>query len=554
MLQLIIELGRLLLSAFVTYCIYFYLDYFLKRGSRPPGPIPLPFIGHIHLLIKCGMDFGVLANYIAEKYGEIAELSLFNSKPHIFICDEKLIREVYTTNKTEFVLRSDTCPESLRQVEMHERGIIMNNNLDTWKYNRRFLQHALMNVPFLRESIKQTAILCGEMCDIWESIPEDSNIDVLEWSKSLTMDIIALASTGKRMESLRAQLQKEFPSLVDKVYPKHSQPAKSGTLGVNDDADIGERYRHALCSYIEALGFFVYTPKFLWKYIPPFSTRAKAYKAMTAQLTQVENTIINEYRQEVEEYKRSQALNGKSTSKYRVNFLTAIMSAMPENENESSYNSDSVRQNLREMFSAGSDTTMGTFASLLDMITRHPEVERNLLAELESVFGDISDRSFIERITYEDMNKLKYTHAVLTETMRQFPSVPLNLRTARSGTMLAGYYVPERSQLTINIFPLHNKKSYFPDPEKFLPDRFTGNTDLSMENTETGLFKNVFPFGGGSRFCPGRYFAMLNLKLMLVITVSRMKLSRAEPEKVPVYRFDGQYRMDRLRLLAQRRF
>jgi len=80
------------------------------------------------------------------------------------------------------------------------------------------------------------------------------------------------------------------------------------------------------------------------------------------------------------------------------------------------------------------------------------------------------------------------------------------------------YRIPPSTQLAINIVGLHNNQNYWREPTKFNPSRF-----LVSSNNENEIYnKNAFlNFGGGLRMCPGRHFAMTQLKMMIVLLYNK---------------------------------
>ena len=124
--------------------------------------------------------------------------------------------------------------------------------------------------------------------------------------------------------------------------------------------------------------------------------------------------------------------------------------------------------------------------------------------ELATVIGS---RRNIEE---SDIGRLPYLQAVVKETFRLHPSVPLLPRRSPVDTKIMGYTIPKGCRMFINVWAVGRDKETWPEPEKFMPERFLGKTvDL-----RGGDF-DLIPFGGGRRICPGMPLAIRMVHLLL---------------------------------------
>src|SRR4029077_19914272 len=106
----------------------------------------------------------------------------------------------------------------------------------------------------------------------------------------------------------------------------------------------------------------------------------------------------------------------------------------------------------------------------------------------------------------EVLARQPYLEAVVQETLRLYPVVPLATRLLARPFELQGYALP--AGLTVGFAPglVHYREDLYPEPERFRPERFTEKTFGPAE---------YFPFGGGTRRCLGAAFAMYELKIVL---------------------------------------
>lgn len=184
------------------------------------------------------------------------------------------------------------------------------------------------------------------------------------------------------------------------------------------------------------------------------------------------------------------------------------------NENENFTDQDIIDEVNTFMF-AGHDTTSVGICWALYMIGRHPEVQEKLYEEMQQVFGD--DKTRIP--TYKELNDMKYLERVIKETLRIRPSVPNISRKLSEDIEMNGYKLPAGSYVTLFIYFMHHDERYFPNPEKFDPDRFLPE---NMENRPSYAF---VPFSAGPRNCIGQRFALLEEKALISTIVRNFKVT-----------------------------
>ncbi|CAG8765529.1 1650_t:CDS:1, partial [Funneliformis caledonium] len=152
------------------------------------------------------------------------------------------------------------------------------------------------------------------------------------------------------------------------------------------------------------------------------------------------------------------------------------------------------------------------------MIHIHPEVKVRLLEEIKSIFGNLLNR----RITNEDLDNLKYLDAVIKETNRIQPIVPVSGRDlSTSSDTIAGYKFDSRASFFINNLYIHRHEDYWREPNKFMPERFLNDK----------IVKNSYvPFGGGIRICPGKLSAMTQIKTLLILFLMKYNVELVDKE------------------------
>lgn len=138
-------------------------------------------------------------------------------------------------------------------------------------------------------------------------------------------------------------------------------------------------------------------------------------------------------------------------------------------------------------------------------LLKNPEKLAKARAEIRQVLG--KNRAMEE----SDIPKLPYLQAVVKETFRLHPAVPLLLpRKAQQEVEIAGLKIPKNAQILVNVWAIGRDPRIWMNPESFEPERFLGS-----EIDVRGLSFELIPFGGGRRICPGLPLAMRMIHLML---------------------------------------
>jgi pentalenene oxygenase len=163
------------------------------------------------------------------------------------------------------------------------------------------------------------------------------------------------------------------------------------------------------------------------------------------------------------------------------------------------------------LFVGGSDTTANALSWALYNLARHPDAERRLHAEVDTVLSGSA-------ATLEDLERLTFTSQVVTETLRLYPPTPMVTRTVTADTDLGGYPISAGTTLVYSPLTVHHRSDLFADPEQFNPDRWTAP---HLAGLPRGAFT---PFGGGARKCIGDSFGMTMATLAVATIAARWRL------------------------------
>ena len=130
--------------------------------------------------------------------------------------------------------------------------------------------------------------------------------------------------------------------------------------------------------------------------------------------------------------------------------------------------------------------------------------------------------------TPADLPRLPYTDMVLREAMRIYPPVWIIGRRALAPFRLGEYELPAKTNVLMSQLLMHRDARYFPEPERFDPDRWKAG-DPRVEALPRFAY---FPFGGGPRVCIGAGFATMEAVLILATIAQRFQVNVALDQKI----------------------
>ncbi len=156
----------------------------------------------------------------------------------------------------------------------------------------------------------------------------------------------------------------------------------------------------------------------------------------------------------------------------------------------------------------GFHTSSNTAAWVSLELARHPEVQRDVIAEIDAVYRPGGDLSFAS------LREMPVLESVLNETLRIHPPLVALMRQVMQPFSYGGYEFEVGTNIVISPYVSHRIPEVFPDPERFDPQR------PQPEHVFAAI-----PFGGGKRKCVGNAFAFLQVKSIITALLSRYELS-----------------------------
>ncbi len=171
-----------------------------------------------------------------------------------------------------------------------------------------------------------------------------------------------------------------------------------------------------------------------------------------------------------------------------------------------------VRDQVMTLMFAGHDTSTSTLTFMMYELARHPDVLAQLQEEQDRVLGGATPD--IEKLERE----MPYLDMVLDEVLRLYPPAWIGPRRAVRDFEFGGYTVPRGAYVNYCSWASHRIPEVFPEPEAFIPERFTRERKAALPR---GAY---VPFGGGQRICIGKRFGQTEVKLVATMLLQRLRL------------------------------
>ncbi len=303
----------------------------------------------------------------------------------------------------------------------------------------------------------------------------------------LSVKIIAeeLARFEKAADGRAIDMENEMALLTQRV-----------TLGVifssSLDPNRAETLVEALKVLIQGLSHRIFLG-FLPKQFPIPGERAFRNAIQT-----IDDTILTIIRQ-----RRQSGFN-------QSDLLERLLLACDE-ESKTGMNDQQLRDESVSLFLAGYETTSTTLTWIWYLLDKHPEVERKLRAEIDTVIGK-------RHPTSADVAKLQYTKMVIQEALRVYPSGWFLARVVQADDVIDGYSLKAGTTVLLCQYLTHHLPEFWDRPEVFDPERF------APEHSRQRHSYSYFPFGGGPHYCIGKHLALLQTQLTVAMMMQKYRL------------------------------
>lgn len=439
----------------------------LRHIADLPGPKARPLLGNVRE-IRAQPFHQVLEGW-GREYGPLYRFRIMR-KQMLATADREMIVALLR-DRPDMMRRSSRTAEMLN--EIGTRGLFTAEGED-WRRQRKLVMRAL-TPEVIHNFFPMLAAMTDRLRLRWESaLAAGQPVDLLRDLKAYTLDVTIGLAMGQDINTLELEehpLQRDIEFLFKLVARRLTTP-------------------------------FAY-----WRV--PALKRAQDHEAIaaSARIQQAIFGFIADARKRLAENPARRLKPG--------NLLEALIVA--RDEPDSGFTDEAVVGNAITTVFAGEDTTSNTAAWLIDFLADHPAAAATMAQEAQQVLGE---RAVLA--DYHLLDQLKYIDAATREAMRLKPVAPFMAAEPNQDVVLGDLVVPAGTVIFLLLRHASERECELPQPERFLPERWLDGA--AAHGDDPG--RKLLPFGGGPRFCPGRYLAMAEIKMVMSMLVRHFALER----------------------------
>lgn len=422
-----------------------------KRSQLPPGPFPLPIVGSL-LHVFSSVPHRSLAK-LSERYGPIVFLRL-GSMPTVVVSSPEIAREFLQTHDKVFASRPAF--ESANRLSYGQDMAVATTRYGAdWRELRKLYSLQLFTAKRIRQFQPIVADEIKRTLQGLHSYAQSGTpLDVTAFTGQLLGNIICRILVGKGLSDV-------------------------------SDARLGSNLKQILHH-----GTVLFQIPVIGDLIPYLGFLDRKAKRSMDEWHACVDLLLESLLASREKLPATNAPK---------DFLDVLLANnLPR---------DKIKSIILELLSAGMDTSSVTVEWAMAELLTHPHVLKKLEEEVESVVGS-------ERMVEEgDLPKLIYTKAVVKETMRMHPPLPLLIpHMSTQACTVAGYNLEEGTRLIANVWAIGRDPQTWNEPDRFMPERFLEKCeDLDVR----GKHFELLPFGAGRRSCPGMPLALPIVEMTL---------------------------------------
>uniref|UniRef100_A0A8D0KXL3 Thromboxane-A synthase n=1 Tax=Strix occidentalis caurina TaxID=311401 RepID=A0A8D0KXL3_STROC len=171
---------------------------------------------------------------------------------------------------------------------------------------------------------------------------------------------------------------------------------------------------------------------------------------------------------------------------------------------------------------AGYETTTSTLSFATYLLATNPECQEKVLQEVD----EFSAKHMVP--DYQNVQELPYLEMVIAETLRMYPPAFRFTREAAEDCIVLGQRIPAGAVIETAVGHLHHNPEFWPEPEKFMPERFTEEA-----KKERHPFAYL-PFGAGPRGCIGMKMGLLETKMTLLRILQKFQFKTCPETEIPL--------------------
>ncbi|GKC32220.1 cytochrome P450 93A3-like protein [Tanacetum coccineum] len=442
-----------LICLIFTIFIWRLSKLFHTNSRLPPSPFALPIIGHLHLLVLAPSPHRAFYK-LSNRHGPVFRLYL-GSTPCVVVSSPETAKEIFKTQDNAFLDKPHN--SSVDRIAYGANGFIFAPYGSYWKFMKKIVMSQLLNTRTLDVLLP---VRNDEIIRLIKCLSQKANDGR---SVELGLELMKMTNNGISRMLMGKRCSEEEDEAVDirKIITEISELISKFNLS-----------DHIwFCKNLDLQGF------------------GKQSMDIHTRFDALMERVLREH-QEARKQKKDTG---------QVRDLLDILLDISEDENmEMKLTTDSIKAFILDIFAAGTDTSAITVEWTLAELINHPNIMKKAVEEIDQVVGK-------NRLLQEsDIPNLSYLQAIVKESLRLHPVVPLIQRLSTEDCTLGGYHIPANTTIFLNVWEVGRDPTHWENPLEFMPERFE-NKQLDVR----GQHFHLVPFGGGRRMCPGTSLALM---------------------------------------------
>lgn len=490
------------LIVFVVILLYYtyrfstkQYDYWKKLGIKHSRP--LPFFGNA-LETILGIKHGAFIyqemyyKFQGEKYFGIFMLR----SPTLLIRDPSLINRVMTKDFSHFYNRGIGFDEKLDPLNAN----LVNLSGQRWK-NLRYKLTPVFSSSKIKTMYNQLEECADEMERFFSnSIKENNLLEMRECMAKYSTDVIGSCAFGLQFNTLKDP-DSEFRKRGKEVFTPTFKRLMKLLLGTIHPA-IPRMLKLTLLS--------PETEQFFFDFVHD-----------TVRQREENNIRRNDFIQMLIDIRKKDVSGASECVQNKYD------DGLPEEtvNKEVILDDKLMAANAFVFFVAAFETTSTTMAFCLLELAANPHIQDKVRQEILDALAENNGN-----FTYDVVKNMQYMEQVISEALRKYPVASGLLRQCTKTYQFpdSDYTMRKGIRVLIPVYSIHHDQKYYPDPEKFDPERF------SEENIKTRPEGTYLPFGDGPRICIGVKFAMMEMKIGFCKILPRFEFRMSNKMKYPL--------------------
>nr|XP_019553075.2 cytochrome P450 4d8-like [Aedes albopictus]XP_029736368.1 cytochrome P450 4d8-like [Aedes albopictus] len=271
--------------------------------------------------------------------------------------------------------------------------------------------------------------------------------------------------------------------------------------------DVNRMTELILLRIFSFLGMF---PTLYW-YLHP---NAWEQRRLVQRLHKFTDAVIWKRREQLINGHQEDEVESCTESKKKQTFLDLLLCMTIDGQ---ALSNEDIREEVDTFMFGGHDTTSSAISFTIMQLALHQDIQNKLHAEIVSILKGSNSKT--TNLTYNDIQEFKYLDLIVKESLRLLPPISYVGRKLTEDTELNGATIPAGQDIFIPVYMVHRNPKVYPDPERFIPERFAEDGDQNRRGPY-----DYIPFSIGPRNCIGQKYGMLQLKMTVVRLIANYRV------------------------------